>query len=442
MRGGFGRPREAGPVMAIDPNHLSQTATLTFAEEFDAFTPWNGTTGLDTVGAPQWSTKVRATGTMPYNDELQYYVAGADGAAGGTAGLPDPFQVSDGALTISAAPAAPDIQGSIEGQTYTSGMINTYHSFSQTYGYFEIRAQLPAAHGMWPAFWMLPADGSWPPELDVMEMVGGDPNTLRNTVHSQVSGSQRVDATHYLDEANVAVPDMTSGFHTYGVDWEPDTITWYYDGHPTFQAATPADLNKPMYLIANLAVGGAWAGDPDAASAQMTIDYIRAYASAPTAASPSDTFHFRDASTGDDLYTTSASERAYVAQNLPSYTAEGVAWMAPATSADTVDVFRFVDTRTGEHFYTASPTERAHIDAMMPSFHDEGVAFQAYADPALAGADALTVQRFLDTATGEHHYTAGTAETAAFEKAQAGGSWVHEGAAFTVHAPSPGMLDL
>ena len=424
--------------MVIDPNRLSQTATLTFAAEFNGFTPWNGTTGLDTVGAPQWSTKVRATGTMPYNDELQYYVAAADGSAGGTAGLPDPFHVADGLLTITAAPAAPGIQDAIAGQTYTSGMINTFHSFSQTYGYFEIRAQLPAAQGMWPAFWMLPADGSWPPELDVMEMVGGEPNTLRNTVHSQVSGEHQAGPTHYLDEANVAVPDMTSGFHTYGVDWEPDTITWYYDGRPTFQAATPADLDKPMYLIANLAVGGAWAGDPNGATAQMTIDYIRAYASAPGAA-PIDTFHFRDASTGDDLYTTSATERAYIAQNLPSYTDEGVAWAAPAAGPDTVDVFRFVDTRTGEHLYTASVAERDAIAASLPSFHGEGVAFQAYADPTLAGADALTVERFVDTATGAHHYTAGAAETAAFTQAEAGGSWVHEGAAFTVHQPSAGL---
>ncbi|TXM97293.1 family 16 glycosylhydrolase [Methylobacterium sp. WL8] len=430
--------------MAIDPNNLSQTATLTFAEEFDAFDTWNGTTGLDTVGAPQWSTKIRATGTMPYNDESQYYVAGADGAAGAGNSLPNPFHVADGALTIFAAPAAPDIQGSLEGQAYTSGMINTYHEFSQTYGYFEMRAELPAGHGLWPAFWMLPEDGSWPPELDVMEMIGSEPTTLRNTVHSQVSGDQKVDATHYLNEANVTVSDMTSGFHTYGVDWEPDTITWYYDGQPTFQAATPADLDKPMYLIANLAVGGAWAGDPDATTpvpAQMTIDYIHAYASAPASSALTDTFHFRDAGTGDDLYTTSPSERQYIAQNLPSYTEEGVAWMAPAPSADTVDVFRFVDTRTGEHFYTASIAERNHIDAMMPSFHDEGVAFQAYADPALAGADALTVQRFLDTATGDHHYTAGDAETAAFEQAQTGANWVHEGVAFTVHTPVTGTLD-
>ncbi|TXN72176.1 glycoside hydrolase family 16 protein, partial [Methylobacterium sp. WL8] len=152
--------------MAIDPNNLSATATLTFSEEFDAFETWNGTTGLDTIGAPQWSTKIRATGTLPYNDESQYYVAGPDGAAAAGNTLPNPFHVADGALTIAAAPADPSIQGSLEGQTYTSGMITTYHEFSQTYGYFEMRAELPAGHGLWPAFWMLPEDGSWPPELD------------------------------------------------------------------------------------------------------------------------------------------------------------------------------------------------------------------------------------------------------------------------------------
>ena len=430
--------------MAIDPNNLSATAALTFSEEFNAFDTWNGTTGLDTVGAPQWSTKIHATGTLPYNDESQYYVAGPDGAAGAGNGLPNPFHVTAGALTISATPANPSIQGSLEGQTYTSGMINTYHEFSQTYGYFEMRAELPAGHGLWPAFWMLPKDGSWPPELDVMEMIGSEPNTLRNTVHSQVSGEWKVNDTHYLNEANVTVSDMTSGFHTYGVDWEPDTITWYYDGQPTFQAATPADLNKPMYMIANLAVGGAWAGNPDASTpvpAQMTIDYIRAYASAPGAARD-DTFHFRDERTGDDLYTTSASERHYIAQNLPSYTDEGVAWAAPTASPDTVDVFRFVDTRTGEHFYTASVAERDHVAATVPSFHAEGVTFQAYADPALAGANALTVERFVELATGAHHYTAGAAETAAFTQAEAGGGWVYEGAAFTVLVPTSPPPDL
>src|SRR6185437_9685168 len=40
--------------------------------------------------------------------------------------------------------------------------------------------------------------------------------------------------------------------------------------------ATPADMNKPMYMIANMAIGG-WAGTRNFTSADMKIDYIRAY---------------------------------------------------------------------------------------------------------------------------------------------------------------------
>ncbi len=240
---------------------------------------------------------------------------------------------------------------------------------------------------------------------------------------------------------------MTSGFHTYDVDWEPDTITWYFDGRAVFGAPTPADLDRPIYMIANLAVGGARAGEPDASTpvpARMTIDYIRAYASAAPSGSPelTDTVHFRDAGTGDDVYTANPAEQRYIAEQLPSYTQEGVVWATLAAGAATVDVFRFVDTNTGEHFYTASAAERTWIDAALPSFHDEGVAFQAYADPASAGAGALTVERCLDTATGEHHYSAGAAGTAAFVRAHAGGTWIDEGTAFTVHTPATGTLDV
>ena len=43
---------------------------------------------------------------------------------------------------------------------------------------------------------------------------------------------------------------------------------------------TPPDMHVPMYLLANLAVGGPWAGAPDATTvfpAHMQIDFIRAY---------------------------------------------------------------------------------------------------------------------------------------------------------------------
>jgi beta-glucanase (GH16 family) len=79
------------------------------------------------------------------------------------------------------------------------------------------------------AFWLLPEVNSCQPELDVMEMIGNQPNELVTTVHSQVWGSNELSSTHFDTGAGTYKAGMTTGFHTYGVDWEPNTITWYFD---------------------------------------------------------------------------------------------------------------------------------------------------------------------------------------------------------------------
>jgi serralysin len=176
----------------------------------------------------------------------------------------------DGTLTITAAKSA---SSEIFGYHYTSGMISTAQSFAQTYGYFEMRAELPTTAGAWPAFWLLPADGSWPPELDVMETLTADPHNDFTTQHSGVGG------VHTSLGAASFIPDTSSGFHTYGVLWTATDLTWFVDGVQIFHTATPADMNKPMFMIANMALGG-WSGAIDDAHipAQMKIDYVHAYA--------------------------------------------------------------------------------------------------------------------------------------------------------------------
>jgi Ca2+-binding RTX toxin-like protein len=160
-------------------------------------------------------------------------------------------------------------------------MISTKQSFAQTYGYFEMRAELPQTAGGWPAFWLVPADGSWPPELDVMETLTNDPHADWTTWHSQATGS------HTSNGVTSYVPDTADGFHTYGVLWTKTDLVWFVDGVEVFHQATPADMNKPMYMIANLALGG-WGGGVDNAAmpAEMTIDYIRAYQLGDLTASP------------------------------------------------------------------------------------------------------------------------------------------------------------
>ncbi|MFD0461690.1 family 16 glycosylhydrolase [Microvirga aerilata] len=248
---------------------------MTFSEEFSSLATFDGYSGVWDTSRP-WAPN----GVAGTNGELQWYV-NPNHAPTSSA---NPYSISDGVLHITAAPASSDLLPALEGQTYTSGMLTTFHSFAQTYGYFEIRAQLPSGQGLWPAFWLLPLDGTWPPELDVMEMLGHDTTTLHTTVHSQLTGTKQIDLSHYQTSAAIDVADMSIGFHTYGVNWQPDYITWYFDGQEVFQVVTPSDMHRPMYLIANLAVGGEWPGSPDATTkfpATMQIDYIRAYTVVP-----------------------------------------------------------------------------------------------------------------------------------------------------------------
>jgi beta-glucanase (GH16 family) len=239
---------------------------LTFADEFNSLDLWNGTGG--TWDSNFWWGAANGS-SLTRNKELQWYID-TDYAPTKSA---NPFGVEGGVLTITAARADPSIQPDINNYKYTSGLLTTYESFAQTYGYFEIRADMPERQGVWPAFWLLPADGSWPPELDVIEMTGQDPNKLVLTAHSKATGSHTVvGSTPYVAD--------TSGFHTYGVLWTEDALVWYFDNVEVARAATPADMHKPMYMLVDLAVGGI-AGTPTdglATPAEMKIDFIRAYA--------------------------------------------------------------------------------------------------------------------------------------------------------------------
>lgn len=232
---------------------------MTFDEEFRSF-DWAPD------GGHRWMTRYPYTGrsarTLTPNEQ-EYYSDASVGV--------HPFSLHDGALDITAGPGP-----NRRGLPYNSGVITTYKSFSQLYGYFEMRARLPAGPGLWPAFWLLPSNLSWPPELDIVEMLGKDPGTLYFSTHTKVSGH---DSGHTIP---VKVGDVSTSFHTYGVDWEPDTITWYFDGRAVAHQPTPPDMHKPMFILVNLGIGkeGSWPGAPDERTpfpVHMLVKWIRAY---------------------------------------------------------------------------------------------------------------------------------------------------------------------
>lgn len=239
--------------------------TQTFSDDFDTLQLRSDTGGV--WDAKYWWAPEEGA-TLTENGELQWYV---NPSYEPTASI-NPFSVEDGVLTITAERASEEIQSEIGGYDYTSGMLTTYSSFAQTYGYFEMRADMPDDQGAWPAFWLLPADGSWPPELDVVEMRGQDTNTVITTAHSNESGE------HTVSRDGVQVAD-TDGFHDYGVLWTEDEIVWYFDDTEIARTDTPADMHEPMYMLVNLAVGGMadTPNDDFADGAEMKIDTIEAY---------------------------------------------------------------------------------------------------------------------------------------------------------------------
>lgn len=186
--------------------------------------------------------------------ELQYYA-------------PDAFNLNNGRLAITAKPAT---EGSHQ---YHSGLISSHKSFAPEFGRFEIRCKLPRGQGLWPAFWLLPSDTSWPPEIDVFEALGHEPNQVHMVAHWSEAGEHQQSGEVYSG------PDFSSDFHTFAVEWTAETLVWFVDGVKRHEVIGKSPRG-PMYLIANLAVGGNWPGEPDATTqfpATFEIDYIRAY---------------------------------------------------------------------------------------------------------------------------------------------------------------------
>ncbi|MEU5714693.1 lectin [Streptomyces sp. NPDC020403] len=242
-------------------------AAVTFSDEFD------GPAG-SAVDGGKWQTE---TGDNVNNHERQYYTAGNSNAA----------LDGQGHLVVTARKENPGNYQCWYGRCeYTSARLNTAGRFTTTYGRVEARMKIPRGQGMWPAFWMLGDDigqVGWPSsgEIDVMENVGFEPSTVHGTLHGPgYSGSGGIGAGYTLPGGQA----FADAFHTFAVDWSPNSITWSVDG-TVYQRRTPADLggkqwvfDKPFFVILNLAVGGYWPGDPDASTAfpqQLLVDYVR-----------------------------------------------------------------------------------------------------------------------------------------------------------------------
>ena len=268
-----GMLRDDAAPSASSPSQVAQAdtslsgdtrGTPTFADDFDG-------SQLDTR---RWN-RCHWWGpdgcTISGNHELEWY-------------NPDGVSTAGGALRLTAARQS--VRGSDGTQyAYRSGMVTTGRSssdrrstpkFAFTYGYLEARVRVPKGAGLWPALWLLPATNRSRPEIDVFETRGSATDRVSMHLHTISDGKKVSIGEHW------AGADLSTSWHTFALDWRPGSLRWLIDGVEAWHVTGPQVPSEPMYLVANLAVGGDWPGPPNAQTpfpAAFEIDSIRVWAS-------------------------------------------------------------------------------------------------------------------------------------------------------------------
>ncbi len=229
---------------------------------------WQDEFESDTLNTEKWNVEFDNSGGG--NNELQFYTPRDTN-----------IFVQDGKLVIRA------LEEEFGNRNYTSAKITTKGIADWRYGRVEAKIRLPRGQGMWPAFWMMPAEniyGGWPAsgEIDIMEMVGLAPSSVHGTLH--YGPPHNYTGEEYKLEQGI----FADTSHVFALEWWADSMKWYVDDE-LYSFKTRDSLVRPeqwkafqerFYLILNLAVGGNWPGDPDETTVfpqTMEVDYVRVY---------------------------------------------------------------------------------------------------------------------------------------------------------------------
>ncbi len=251
-------------VLRTNAKTESGRGALLFKDEFDG----------DQVSSKRWN-RCHWWGpsgcTIASNHELEWYAPAGVEQHGGSMRL----------TAVREATRAPDGTE----YSYRSGMITTGRAssdlrvkpkFAFTYGYLEARVRVPKGAGLWPALWLLPASNRSRPEIDIFEMKGSQTDQYSMHLHTTGPGGKKVSFGEHSRGTDLAV-----GWHVVALDWRPDSLRWLVDGVEQWHITGPHVPSEPMYVVANLAVGGDWPGPPTAATpfpATFELDFLRVWA--------------------------------------------------------------------------------------------------------------------------------------------------------------------
>lgn len=184
------------------------------------------------------------------------------------------------------------------GEGYYCDRVDTRGKFEQTYGYFECRAILPAAKGMWSAFWLTSSNiqdftpGRKGTEIDVFESPlyyrvadGLDTGLVTSNIHY---GGYSL-GHRYMNVTVTKPDDPYHKFNTYGVEWNKKGYIFYVNGKETGRSSFGGVSRVPEFMLLSTEVDGShgkpgygWSGiitdnDKKALPAKFIVDYVRVY---------------------------------------------------------------------------------------------------------------------------------------------------------------------
>ena len=148
-----------------------------------------------------------------------------------------------------------------EGRHSTCNSVTTKHKMLFRYGYVEMRAKLPFCRGAWPSFWLKcdtnyqrteAGRNNWFSEIDIVEVF-----SKKDTVSPNLHRWGKING----EECHEMLPDIVNGqkreykfespqiasneFHTYGMLWEKDKISFFIDDKMYFSV----EINKNCVLL-------------------------------------------------------------------------------------------------------------------------------------------------------------------------------------------------
>lgn len=170
---------------------------------------------------------------------------------------------------------------------YIGSGIETLHKQEFLYGRVDVCAKVGSAKGSWPAIWFKPVNpnyhGGWPycGEIDLMEHLNSD-QFIYHTVHNYW--------TYALGNVTNPISSNTanifpSKYNIYTLEWFPDRIEMYINGHKNFTYYKIDELgikqwpyDTPFFLLLNQVLGG-WAGEiiDSELPVHMEVDWVRYY---------------------------------------------------------------------------------------------------------------------------------------------------------------------